>query len=110
MTEVRETIRRVEFLTSIVVNSSVMPSAKYSWPGSPDRFSRGSTAREPIAGWRAKKRVDAAITARATPTRPASAHQMRILANQEAFAGGEEENGRAISGLGSAAGASPFSL
>jgi len=29
-----------------VVSSSVMPSAKYSWLGSPERFSNGSTAKE----------------------------------------------------------------
>src|ERR1700746_4061129 len=36
-----------------------MPSAKYSWPGSPERFCRGSTAIEPIGAWvsRPKKRA-----------------------------------------------------
>ncbi len=49
MTEVRETTRRLGIRASSVMSSSVMPSAKYSWAGSPERFWRGSTAIEPIA-------------------------------------------------------------
>ena len=42
MTEVRETTRRLGIRASSVMSSSVMPSAKYSWEGSPERFCRGT--------------------------------------------------------------------
>src|ERR1700681_3542608 len=44
MTEVREITRSALICASWVMSSSLMPSAKYSWSTSPERFSRGSTA------------------------------------------------------------------
>ena len=46
MTEVRETTRRLGIRASSVMSSSVMPSAKYSCEESPERLTRGRTARE----------------------------------------------------------------
>src|SRR5437762_2969409 len=46
MTEVREITSRALMRESSVINSSVMASAKYSCPGSPERFCRGRTASE----------------------------------------------------------------
>src|SRR5258708_4468176 len=44
--DVREITRSDLIFARLVVSSSVMPSAKYSWLGSPERFSNGSTAKE----------------------------------------------------------------
>jgi len=65
MAEVRETIRRVEFLASMVVSSSVMPSAKYSSLGSPERLARGRTASEAMAVCVSRSRKRAASRMRA---------------------------------------------
>jgi hypothetical protein len=46
MTEVREITRREDIFANSVINSAVIPSAKYSCSESPDRFSSGSTASE----------------------------------------------------------------
>lgn len=46
ITEVREITFRAEIFERWVMSSSVMPSEKYSWAGSPERFVRGRTARE----------------------------------------------------------------
>ena len=50
MADVREITRSVLICPRSVINSSVMPSAKYSCDASPERFSSGSTAKERIAG------------------------------------------------------------
>src|SRR5215470_14581803 len=50
MTEVREVTRRAPTLARSVINSSVIPSTKYSWDGSPDKLSSGRTAMERIGG------------------------------------------------------------
>src|ERR1700753_2691385 len=46
MAEVREMTRMEDILANSVINSAVIPSAKYSCSTSPDRFSKGSTASE----------------------------------------------------------------
>src|SRR5437016_4174892 len=46
MIEVREMTRSPGNLANCVMRASVIPSAKYSCDGSPDKFSRGSTAIE----------------------------------------------------------------
>src|SRR4051812_44030528 len=46
ITDVREVTRQLPNLARRVVSSSVIASAKYSCPESPDRFVRGRTARE----------------------------------------------------------------
>src|SRR6185437_4241065 len=46
ITEVRETMRREWFPASAVIISSVMPSAKYSCAGSPERLVKGRTPME----------------------------------------------------------------
>src|SRR5580698_4121863 len=57
MAEVRETTRRLRFLASAVMSSSVMPSAKYSCEESPERLASGITAMEWIwAAWFLGKR------------------------------------------------------
>ncbi len=48
MTEVREITRSPPILARSVMSCSVMPSAKYSCSGSPDRFSSGKTATDRI--------------------------------------------------------------
>src|SRR5215475_7293422 len=48
MVDVREITRSELTLARLVINSSVMPSAKYSWAGSPERFARGRTAMDSI--------------------------------------------------------------
>ena len=48
--EVREMTRRPWIMDSRPISSSVMPSAKYSWDGSPLKFSKGRTAKDRIAG------------------------------------------------------------
>jgi len=47
ITDVLEMTRRLRNCARSPISSSVMPSAKYSWAGSSERFSRGKTAREP---------------------------------------------------------------
>src|SRR5882762_5926394 len=49
-TEVQEITLRLLILVRVVISSSVVPSAKYSCLGSPDRFFNGSTAKEWISG------------------------------------------------------------
>ena len=65
--DVREMMRSDPMRASASVNSSVMPSAKYSCEGSPVRFSSGSTAsaamRPPAGG-----RLDHQITALSAST------------------------------------------
>ena len=52
MTEVREITRSALILDRLVISASVIPSAKYSCSGSPDRFSNGRTASElMITAW-----------------------------------------------------------
>jgi hypothetical protein len=46
MAEVREMTRKELNCASSVISASVMPSAKYSWLGSPERFSNGRTTIE----------------------------------------------------------------
>jgi hypothetical protein len=46
--DVLEMTRSPLVLASCVINSSVMLSARYSWAGFPERFSRGKTAMERI--------------------------------------------------------------
>src|SRR6266536_4822394 len=50
MTDVREMTRSAEILDYRAINSSVMPSAKYSCEGSGVRFSSGRTARDFTSG------------------------------------------------------------
>src|SRR5262252_42487 len=50
MTDVREITRSALIFESSVMRSSVMPSAKYSCSGSPDRFSSGRTASARMGG------------------------------------------------------------
>ena len=55
MAEVREITRSARTCASSAIRASVMPSAKYSCSGSPERLASGSTARawmRPAAGWR----------------------------------------------------------
>ena len=54
---VREITRRVLYFASVVISSSVMPSAKYSSSAPPERFSRGRTAMERIVGCADTERV-----------------------------------------------------
>src|SRR5277367_3944231 len=49
-TEVQEITLRLSILVRVVISSRVVPSAKYSCSGSPDRFFNGSTAKEWISG------------------------------------------------------------
>ena len=51
ITDVREITRRPRIMDNRPISSSVMPSAKYCWAGSPDRLFRGKTARDVILGW-----------------------------------------------------------
>src|SRR5207249_12091327 len=46
--EVREMTRRTRIMDRRPMISSVMPSAKYSWAGSPERFFRGNTPKDLI--------------------------------------------------------------
>src|ERR1051326_6863533 len=48
ITEVRQITRRFTARASRLINSSVMPSAKYSWPASLEMFCSGSTASDSI--------------------------------------------------------------
>jgi len=48
--EVREITRRSRMAERRPMSASVMPSARYSCPGSPERFFRGNTAKDLIAG------------------------------------------------------------
>ncbi len=50
ITDVREITRRLCILDRRPMSSSVIPSARYSWVGSPDRFFKGSTAKDLILG------------------------------------------------------------
>ena len=50
ITEVREITRKALICPSVAISWSVIPSAKYSWDASPERFSSGSTARDRIVG------------------------------------------------------------
>ena len=67
MTEVRETTRRLGIRASSVMSSSVMPSAKYSWEGSPERLSRGRTARERMGAEWTRVARSQAMTRKANP-------------------------------------------
>src|SRR5215471_11425341 len=51
--------RRLAIEARSVISSSVIPSAKYSWEGSPERFSSGRTASEVMCGeaWSADLRT-----------------------------------------------------
>ena len=46
----REITRSERILARLAIRSSVMPSAKYSWSLSPERFSSGSTTRDLFRG------------------------------------------------------------
>jgi hypothetical protein len=46
ITDVREITRSDPIFARVVISSSVIPSAKYSCEGSPERFSSGNTAME----------------------------------------------------------------
>src|SRR5262245_60172168 len=46
--EVREATRSDRIFDRLAINSSVITSTKYSCPASPERFSRGKTARDLI--------------------------------------------------------------
>src|ERR1700687_4079916 len=75
------------------MSSSVMPSAKYSWAGSPDRFSRGSTARDRMgaAAERARSPWTIFTIAAATSNRTSTAAAERQPGKREgglAWAGG----------------------
>src|SRR5436309_14539809 len=48
MAEVLETTRNALIFASDVISASVSPSAKYSCSGSPERFSKGRTAKDRI--------------------------------------------------------------
>src|SRR5438552_8529925 len=50
ITEVREITLRERMGARLVISSSVIPSAKYSWVGSPERFASGRTASDPMWG------------------------------------------------------------
>src|ERR1035437_6683594 len=52
ITDVREMTRNRLIREMAAMSSSVMPSEKYSWDGSPERLSSGSTARESMRGAR----------------------------------------------------------
>src|ERR1035441_8472444 len=52
ITDVREMTRNSLIREMAAMSSSVMPSEKYSWDGSPERLSSGSTARESMRGAR----------------------------------------------------------
>src|SRR5690348_1821591 len=67
MTEVRDITRRELTLARSVINSSVMPSEKYSWEGSPDRLASGRTAMErteeaALMGWESARTFQRADT------------------------------------------------
>jgi hypothetical protein len=46
MAEVRDITRSELMLANSVINSAVIPSAKYSCSVSPERFSKGNTAKD----------------------------------------------------------------
>ncbi len=50
ITDVREITRRSWILERRPMSASVIPSARYSCAGSPDRFFKGSTAKDLILG------------------------------------------------------------
>jgi hypothetical protein len=50
ITEVREITLRARICARLLISVSVMPSAKYSCSGSPDKFCKGSTAIDWIFG------------------------------------------------------------
>ena len=52
MTEVREITRSALILERSAISASVIPSAKYSWSGSREKFSSGRTARDEMRGVR----------------------------------------------------------
>src|SRR6476661_9794182 len=65
--------------------ASVIPSARYSCPGSPDKFFKGSTASDLIVGW---------IELRVLRTRIASQPDARIASNTAVAASGMKLAGR----------------
>ncbi len=73
ITEVREMTRSPGTLPSCVISSSVMPSAKYSWLGSPERFSSGSTAMEAIRGGGPRSDSRTQVQAKTTATMASAA-------------------------------------
>src|ERR1700677_1267370 len=81
ITDVREVMRRLESRASIVVSSSVMPSAKYSWLASPERLSKGRTAREAMVGEELRPYLTTrtVATSVATAARPASQRKRKDL-------------------------------
>ena len=50
ITDVREITRKALICPRVAISWSVIPSAKYSWDASPERFSSGSTATDRIVG------------------------------------------------------------
>ena len=70
ITDVRDVIRRLPILARSVISASVIPSAKYSCSGSPERFSSGITASDAMCGTAGrvpiKRRIPPASTAIAT--------------------------------------------
>ena len=64
ITDVHEITRSDLYFASMVISSSVIPSAKYPCDASPARLSRGSTAMERIIG-----DAEAAVAERETASR-----------------------------------------
>ena len=50
ITEVRDTTLSARIRARLPISASVIPSAKYSCVGSPDRLSNGNTASDAISG------------------------------------------------------------
>ena len=84
MTEVRETTRKSGMCASSVINASVMPSAKYSWLGFPERFCSGKTASERMgsATFGRRPKCHSAVPATAAMTAMPKAAVMRNFAER----------------------------
>src|SRR5215831_8448282 len=86
ITEVREMTRRPWIVDRRPMRASVMPSARYSCVGSPDRFFKGRTAKDWIRGdgleakrrWRTWPKVNAKTVAKMVTRRPVAARR-RVL-------------------------------
>src|SRR5215475_11426375 len=97
MTDVRDTTFKARILERSAMSASVMPSAKYSWLGSPEKFTNGNTANDFTLGaagvncWRIMKPKP---TVSRTPTTP-GIHSHRRKLRREPLVCGEDSSASA---------------
>src|SRR5262252_5304889 len=106
ITEVREMTRRPWIVDRRPMSASVMPSARYSCVGSPDRFFKGRTAKDWIRGdgleakrrWRTWPKVKAKTVAKMANRRPVAARRRVLRLDSECEAGIGDSAAPGISG------------